>query len=203
MAGSVRVDGFGVVTTIVPVGPAFVYQRGRQATSVIPMELRPELIPPALDEAKARRLAGLASRLDGAYPGLWEEDLAEFNRMAGTALPIEDFQGIYGAEDHETWVRRILVVRAVRPVADVTRSELAEVVRRAMPQNGYADFEGYMAVFDVNVPLPGASNLIFYPRDYDPATNKWGGGRQMGEYDPTPEQIVEWALAPRGNEDHA
>jgi hypothetical protein len=35
---------------------------------------------------------------------------------------------------------------------------------------------------------------------YDAATNTWGGGRPMGEYDPTPEQIVEWALAPDAGE---
>jgi hypothetical protein len=165
------------------------------------MKLRRELMPPVLNDAWVRGLAELASRLDGAYAGLWEEDLAEFNRIAGTDFPIEHFQGIYGAEEHETWVRRVLVRRSAQRVADVTPSELAEVVRRAMPQNGYADFEGYMAVFDANVSLPGASNLIFYPADYDPATNTWGGGRQMGEYDPTPEQIVERALAPTGNEE--
>ena len=165
------------------------------------MELRPELMPPALDEAKVRHLAELAAGIDGANPGQWEEDLAEFNRVAGMSLAFEDFQGIYGAEEHETWVRRVLVQQVVRPVVDVTRSELAEIVRRAMPGNGYEDYEAYMAVFDANVPLPGASNLIFYP--YDPATNTWGEGWEMGEYDPTPEQIVEWALAPGGSEDRA
>lgn len=159
------------------------------------MDLRPELTPPALDQAKVSRLAKLAATLDGANPGDWEEDLAEFNRLAGTALLIEDFQGIHGAEDHGTWVRRILVGKAVRPVPKVTHSELVEVVRRAMSPSDYPDHEAYMAIFDANVPLPGASNLIFYPLDYDPATNSWGGGRPMGEYDPTPEQIVEWALS--------
>lgn len=167
------------------------------------MELRPELMPPALDAAKVRRLAELASGLDGAPPGLREEDLAEFNREAGTALRIEEFQGIYGAEEHETWVRRVLVGQAVRPAAGVTLSELTEVVRRAMPQNGYADFEAYLAVFDANVPRPAASNLIFHPWDYDPETNTWGGGRPMREYDPTPEQVVEWALASGGTEEDA
>lgn len=164
------------------------------------MELRPELLPPVLDRAKVGQLAGLAARIDGAHPGLWEGDLEEFNRVAGTALRVEDFQGIYGAEEHETWVRRVLVGQAVRPVADVTRAELAEVVRRAMPEGGYPDFEAFMAVFDANVPRPGASNLIFYPSDYDDETNTWGGGRAMGEYDPTPEEIVEWALTWDGGE---
>jgi hypothetical protein len=77
----------------------------------------------------------------------------------------------------------------------VTRAELAEIIRRAMMSDIYPDNEAYMAIFEANVPLPGASNLIFYPSDYDPATNTWGGGRPISEYDPTAEQIVEWALA--------
>ena len=63
-----------------------------------------------------------------------------------------------------------------------------------MPQSHYPDYEAYMAIFDANVPLANASNLIFYPLDYDAHTNTWGGGRPIREYDPTPEQIVEWAL---------
>jgi hypothetical protein len=59
------------------------------------MDLRPELMPPALDEEKVARLAKLADRIDGAAPGLWEDDLAEFNRLAGTEMTFEDFQGIY------------------------------------------------------------------------------------------------------------
>jgi hypothetical protein len=161
------------------------------------MELRPELMPPVLDEALVARLAKLAAGLDGARPGQWEDDLVEFNRLAGTSIPFEEFQGIYGGEDHEDYVRRVLNYRLIKPVPDVTRAELVEVVRRAMPTNEFFDqHEAYMAVFDANVPLEGASNLIFYPPDYDTATNTWGEDRPMGEYDPTPEQIVEWALAP-------
>lgn len=79
------------------------------------MNLRPELQPRKRDNALAARLAELASKIDGARPGEWEELLAEFNKLAP---------------------------------------------------------------------------------DYDDATNTWGGGRMMGEYDPTPEQIVDWALQP-------
>ena len=80
---------------------------------------------------------------------------------------------------------------------DVTREELLEVVRRAMPGNGDPRFEAYMAIFDVNVPPPGASTLIFYPLDYDAATNTWGGGRQMGDHDPTPDEILDLAMSGR------
>lgn len=158
------------------------------------MELRPELMPPALDDQLVARLAELAAHLDGDPD---ESMRVEFNQLAGTNIPMAEFQGIYGGEDHADYVRRVLYHRRVKRAPGVTRAELAEVVRRAMPQNGFPDQRrAYMAVFDANVPLEGASNLIFYPPDYNPATNTWGGGRPMGEYDPTPEQVVEWALAP-------
>lgn len=157
------------------------------------MELRPELMPPVLDEALVARLARLASHLDGDPD---EGKQAEFNQLAGTDISMQELQGIYGGEDHEDYVRRVLYHRLIKPATGVTRAELAEVVRRAMPQNEFfGRHEAYMAVFDANVPLEAASNLIFYPPDYDPATNTWGGGRPMGDYDPTPKQIVEWALA--------
>lgn len=158
------------------------------------MNLRPELMPPQLDENKIARLSALAARIDGANPGQWEEELAEFNQLAGTDIPFEHFQGIYGGENHETWVHRLLVRQSVRPVPGVTRAELLEVIRRALPTTGDPECEAYMAIFDVNVPMQGASNLIFYPHDHDMHSNTWGGGRPINEYNPTPEEIVELAL---------
>ena len=158
------------------------------------MDLRPELQPPQLDECLVDRLADLAASIDGARPGEWEEQLEEFNRLAGTAIPFEHFQGIYGGEDHADWVRRLLYGQQIKSASDVTREELIEVVRRAMPQNGHPKMDAYMAILDANASRSGASDLIFYPPDYDAATNTWGDGREMGEYDPTPEQIAEWAM---------
>jgi hypothetical protein len=64
-----------------------------------------------------------------------------------------EFQGIYGGQDHEGYVRNVLYYQQVKPAPGVTRAELAEVVRRAMPQNEFFDqHEAYMAVFDANVP---------------------------------------------------
>ena len=161
------------------------------------LELRTELIPPALDERLVARLVELAARLDGSP----DEGLrAEFNRLAGTNIPTEEFQQIYECGPHESFVRRVLYRRLTKPALGATRAELAEVVRRAMPQNEFFDeHEAYMAVFDANVPLAGASTLIFYPPDYDARTSKGGDGQQIVEYDPTPEQIVEWALATDGS----
>ncbi len=116
------------------------------------MELRPQLEPPKIDEQLAARLAELAADIDGARPGEWDEWLAEFNQLANTSIPFEHFQGIYGGEEHIEWVRRILHDQHSKPVDDVTRDELIEIVRRAMPQNGYLEAEAYMAVLDKKCP---------------------------------------------------
>ena len=126
------------------------------------MGLRSELMPPTLDAAKVACLAKLAARLDGARPGQWEDDLAEFNRLAETAIPIEEFQGIYGAEDHEDWVRRVLYRQSLAP-SDVSREEMIEIVSRAMPQNGNPDRDFYLELFLVNCKHPSGSDLIFWP----------------------------------------
>ena len=92
---------------------------------------RPELTPPALDEGLVAQLAELADRLDGAGPGQADDELAEFNRLGGTALALADFQGIYRSEDAEDFVRRVLFQQAIRPDPTLTREEMAEIVRRA------------------------------------------------------------------------
>ncbi len=127
------------------------------------MELRPELTPPALDEALVARLARLADRLDGARPGQRDDELAEFNRLAGTALPLADFQGIYKGEDPEDFVRRVLFQRALAPDPRLSRAEMVEIVRRAMPQNGDPDDDFYLELFLVNCKHESGSDLIFWP----------------------------------------
>jgi hypothetical protein len=155
------------------------------------MELRQELTPPPLDEQLVARLADLADSIDG-NPS--ETLRAEFNKLAGTELPVSFFQGIYGSEDHANFVRRILRKQRIKPVPNVTREELVEIVLRAMKPDRTGLHEAYMAVFDCNVPRSHASNLIFYPGDYDRGSSTWGNGKPMSDYDPSPEQIVDWAL---------
>lgn len=155
------------------------------------MELRPELKPPVLDDKLVERLAELADKIDGARPGEWDEWHDEFNRLAGTDIPFEHFQGIYGGERHIDWVRRVLSWKEIRPVANVTREELIEVARLAMPQSGDPQYDSYMKILDVNTDGSG-SRLIFEPNDLDRSTNTWGNGRPISEYNPTPEQIIQW-----------
>jgi hypothetical protein len=72
------------------------------------MALRQELMPPHLCETRVARLADLAAEIDGADLDRTRNQLAEFNREAMTHLTFFDFQGIHGAQDHDTWVRQIL-----------------------------------------------------------------------------------------------
>ena len=155
------------------------------------MELRTELLPPLLDDDLVEKLAELAADIDGASPGEWDGWLSDFNRLAGTDIPFEEFKGIYGGEEHCTWVRRFLYWRLIQPASNVTREELLEVIRRAMPQYEYDDYEAYERILDVNTNGAG-TRLIDEPPDFDPATNTWGNGRPLSEFDPTPEQIVQW-----------
>ena len=154
------------------------------------MELRTELTPPPLDEELVARLVTLAEALDGSS----NEDLrAEFNSLAGTNLSMRMFQGVYEGDGHLSFVQRLLHKQLVRPVSDVTRDELVEIVRRAMERGPLQ--EAYIAIFDANVPRLHASNLIHYPPDYDDISGTWGDGKSVRDYDPSPEQIVGWALA--------
>ena len=151
------------------------------------VELRPELMPPALDEATVSHLAGLTAQIDGANPGQWEDELAEFNRLAGTAFEFIDFQGIYGGQDHNTWVRQVLGKPHHRLLPDITRAELVELTRRVRDANGEEHEIGfYLEMLALNMPDPQVSDLIFYPGDYF--------GHDV-ERDLSAEEIVDIALS--------
>jgi hypothetical protein len=151
------------------------------------VELRPELTPPALDQAVIARLARLADRLDGAKPGQRDDELAEFNRLAGTALPLSDFQGIHKSEGPEDFVRRVLFQRSLSPDPSLTRAEMAEIVSRVMACGEDHDF--YLELFLVNCKHPSGSDLIYWP-DLVPELPQ---GRQ-----PTAEEIADLAMGGEG-----
>jgi hypothetical protein len=156
------------------------------------MNLRPELLFPPLDEARVARLARLAARIDGAHPGQWEEDLEEFNRGAGTNLAFADFQGVYGGQDHDTWVRSVLAEPFQKPIADITRDEFLELIRRVSAALGKEhEIAFWLGLLEANLPGRRISDLIFWPGDY------FGDGDNSREL--TPEQILDIAQAAPGN----
>ena len=147
------------------------------------MDLRPELMPPALDAAVVARLAELADRVDGARPGQRDDALAEFNRLAGTKIPLADFQGIYRSEEPEDFVRRALFQRALAPDPRLSLSELTEIVSRVVA--GGPDHDFYLEVFLVNCKHPSGTDLIYWP-DLVP---ELPAGRE-----PTAEEVATLAL---------
>jgi hypothetical protein len=150
------------------------------------MQLRPELTPPALDPVLVARLADLAARLDGAAPGQWEDDLAAFNRLAGTSIPFDEFQGIYGAEDHADYVRRALYRQRLAPDPTLSPAEMTEIVSRVMACGEGRDFN--LELFLVNCRHPSGTDLIFWP-DLVPELPQ---GRE-----PTAQEVAELALPGR------
>jgi len=88
------------------------------------MALRQELMPPHLCEARVTRLADLAAQIDGAKEDQTRKQLAEFNREAMTHLTFLDFQGMDGAQYHDTWVRQVLSGPYERHIPDARISEL-------------------------------------------------------------------------------
>jgi hypothetical protein len=147
------------------------------------MHLRRELMPPTLDVALVTRLRDLVAGLDGAAPGQWEVDLAEFNRLAGTGIQFEEFQGIYGGENHEDYVRRVLYRQHLRPDPALTRAEMVEIVSRVMAcADGY-DF--FLELFCVNCKHPSGTDLIYWPNQVPELPQ---------DREPTAAEIAELAL---------
>ena len=117
------------------------------------MELRAELRPPVLDEAKVKRLSRLAATLDGARTDRSDELVARFNAEAGTSYGFQDFHGIYGVCDRETWVRSVLHSSAIKRIADITFDELVELTRRVLTTNGNEEeINFWVNLLSANVP---------------------------------------------------
>lgn len=155
------------------------------------MELRTELMPPTLDESMVARLTTLAEEIDCGDPEQTREQLAAFNREATTELEFLDFQGIYGGQAHDTWVRKILATPFEQRVADITKVELIELARRVMQCEGdehQIDF--WLNMLAINIPNERISDLIFWPDEY---FNDANYSQRL-----SPEQVIEIALKDRG-----
>lgn len=152
------------------------------------MQLRPALEPSSLDTKLVERLTWLADNLDGEQnPAQIRAWLAEFNAKANTDLHWQDFQEIYGYQDHVEWVKSALLRQRVAVVPDISRDELIELVRRIQADpGGESETDFYSKMLEENVPYQGVSDLIFWPNVHFGDDDI---SRQL-----TPEQIVDIAL---------
>ncbi|KIZ17585.1 hypothetical protein [Streptomyces natalensis] len=130
------------------------------------MDLRPELLPPPVNRQRLDELCAEVERIADlleAAPEVAGEAIAAFNAMTGHDYLALDFAEYHGSRSLEEFARE--AARPARPVvADITRDELVEIVRRlliAAPESGY-----YLRLLEANVSHPRVSNLVLHPSDH-------------------------------------
>lgn len=141
---------------------------------------RAELLPPPVSRQRLEELCAEVERIAGLLEAGAEvagEAIAAFNAMTGHEYGALDFAEYDGSGSLEEFARE--AARPARPrVADITRDELVEIVRRllmAAPDSSY-----YLRILETNVAHPGVSDLVFHPSD--------------NSQDASAEQIVDEAL---------
>lgn len=145
------------------------------------------LNPPRLDETLVKQLADLASEIDGCHESLADELINKFNSLADTKLTHSDFQGIYGAEEHENYVRRLLTEKSTGANPELGKSELTEMFKRVLQD---PTDDAYLAfVFSTIQKTFGdnqVSDLVFWPGIY---FGDGDNGRDL-----TPEEMADAVL---------
>lgn len=81
------------------------------------------------------------------------------NEITGHGFEVDDFSYSCGAPDRAELIELACTPPPVR-LPDVTRDELVEIVRRILAD---PTDDWYIAAFDLNTVMPGASGLIFHP----------------------------------------
>jgi hypothetical protein len=126
------------------------------------MELRAELCPP---EVAPERIAELCAAIE-AVERLLERGaaadaaIAAFNAETGHNYQARDFACYWESQSIEAFA--LQAARPARPrVADVTRDELVEIVRRVKAVD--ADEEYYVRLLETNVAHPAVIDLIYHP----------------------------------------
>ena len=141
----------------------------------------------APESSKVQNILSLARQIEAAIESEKDCDalLAEMKRLTGGELyDREFFRNLYKHTDLE----RFAVQAAYSPATkrlNITRDELVEVMQLAMGNIGEPSFDYYLALFDANIAMPGASNLLFYLPDDWPYSSD----------EPSAEEIVDYALA--------
>jgi hypothetical protein len=153
---------------------------------------------PELDEALVERLAKLADRLDGGDRDLCGELLEEFNTLAGTSIPFEEFQGIYGGEEHVEYVRRVLTAKQTTEDPTLDRNGLVEMFSRILADpcdNAYLTYA--FSTIEKTYGDSQVSDLVFWPNEY------FGDGDLHRELTPEmmADAVIERSIRSKGSDD--
>ncbi|MBP3140253.1 hypothetical protein [Aliivibrio fischeri] len=143
------------------------------------MILRAGLKAPQIDLELLGNLVELVSDIDGGNENECLDKVAKFNLLSETNHKFNDFQGIYGSNGHEEWVKGLLRLKSIKPQFNLTKNELLEITKLAVLGN-----EAYLDILAKNVSYPFVSELIYYPEEVFDFNNE----------EPTEEEIVDFLL---------
>lgn len=142
---------------------------------------------PEPDENLVQQLADLAAKLDGGDEVADRQLLDEFNRLAGTSIPFSEFQGIYGAEEHSIYVRRVLVAKETKPAAKLDRDGLITMFAKVLSDPSDDAYLTYVfKTIEKTFGDTQVSDLVFWPGQY------FGDGDNSREL--TPEMMADAVL---------
>ncbi|MEY2248460.1 hypothetical protein AB8A21_36980 [Streptomyces sp. BF23-18] len=129
------------------------------------MDLRPELLPPPVSRQRLDDLCAEVERIADLLetrPEAAGEAIGAFNAMTGHDYVALDFAEYHGSRSLEEFGTE--AARPARPVvADITRDELVEIVRRLLTVSPESDY--YLLLLEANVSHPRVIDLIFHPSD--------------------------------------
>ncbi|WP_225647299.1 hypothetical protein [Streptomyces solaniscabiei] len=129
------------------------------------VDLRPELLPPPVSRQRLDELCAEVERIADlleARPEAAGQAIAAFNAMTGHDYETSDFAEYHGSRSLEEFARE--AARSARPVvADITRDELVEIVRRLLMGAPESDY--YLRLLEANLSHPRVSDLVFHPSD--------------------------------------
>ncbi|MDH6542915.1 hypothetical protein [Streptomyces sp. SPB4] len=127
------------------------------------MDLRAELMPPSISRQRVDELCREIERiadlvLSGSESA--HDEVRVFNAKTGHNYVALDFAEYDGSRTLVAFA--LEAARPARPrIADITRGELVEVVRRLLAGSPGSDH--YLRLLEANVPHPRVSDLIFHP----------------------------------------
>lgn len=131
------------------------------------MELRAELSPPIVPPERLTEIARAVEAIEAMLRRGEPADGAIAALAEATGHRLDDpgdfaYQGSMSLEEFALQLARPAWPR----VADITRDELAEIVRRGRGTGPDSDY--YLLLLQANVPFPHVSDLIFYsPTELD------------------------------------
>ncbi|MFE5921977.1 hypothetical protein [Streptomyces sp. NPDC056468] len=128
------------------------------------MDLRPELLPAPVPEARLREGASAVERIESLLcsgeRAAVDVAVTAFNEDTGHAYDAYRFLAYSGSRTVEEFARE--AARPAHPrVPDTTRDELVEVVRRIRECG--PDEDHYRLLFDTDATHPSASAPVFHP----------------------------------------